>query len=50
MTMVVISAAMDTSALDISIGAATKIIRRLRRGGVSKAETLDGAWWCDWTI
>jgi hypothetical protein len=43
-TMSVILAAMDTSALDLSIGATSKMIERLWRGGVSKAETLDGAW------
>jgi hypothetical protein len=50
MTMAVISTAMDTSTLDLSIGAATKVIGRLWRGGVSKAETLDSAWRHDYIV
>jgi hypothetical protein len=42
--------AMDTSASDLSIGTTTKVIGRLWRGGVSKAETLDGAWKRDWIV
>jgi hypothetical protein len=41
---------MDTSALNLSIGAAIKVIGRLWRGVVSKAETLDSAWRHDWTV
>jgi hypothetical protein len=46
----VVSAAMDTSASYLSIGACSKVIGPLWRGGVSKAKTLDGAWRCDLTV
>jgi len=48
--MLVILAVMDTPALDLSIGVASKMIEQLWRGGVSKAETFDGAWRRDWTV
>ncbi len=47
MTMAVISATMNQSASDLSIGMATNVIGRLQRCGVSKVETLSGEWMRD---
>jgi len=49
-SMVVISMAMDTSASDLSIDIATKVVGRLWRDGVLKTETLDDVWRRDWTV
>ncbi len=48
--MSVISMAMDMSASDLSIVVTSKVIGRLWRCGVSKAETLDDTWRRDCTV